>query len=283
VISGKHVVITGGGRGIGLAIGCAASARGATVSIGDLDGGLAAEVAATVPNLSGFALDVCDRASFSAFLDAAEAQNGRIDVLVNNAGVMLIGPFVGSDERRAQRMLDVNVMGVITGMQLVLPRMLAHGAGQVVNMASTAGKVAARGAAVYCGSKAAVIAITESVQAEVRGTGVSISMVLPGPVKTELAVGIGKAAGVKEIGPEVVAGEVMRAIEKRLPVVYAPRSVAAAIAPVGALPRAVRDRLLWAMGAHDALFNNAPQRARYDERALGGAPSSAVRCGSGPG
>jgi short-subunit dehydrogenase len=264
-----HVAITGGARGIGLEIARAASTRGATVSIGDLDGALAADAAAGLRHASGFALDVCDRDSFSEFLGAAESQSGSVDVLVNNAGVMLIGPFIGADEQRARRMLDVNIGGVITGMQLVLPKMVERGHGHVVNMASTAGKIAARGAAVYCGTKSAVIAITESVQAELRGTGVTLSMVLPGPVNTELSVSIGAAAGVKPIGPEVVAREALRAIEKRLGIVYAPRSVAAAIAPVAMLPRPARDRVLWAMGAHDALFENPPARASYDRRALG--------------
>ncbi|MHB8694429.1 MAG: SDR family NAD(P)-dependent oxidoreductase, partial [Solirubrobacteraceae bacterium] len=200
-IAGKHVAITGGARGIGRAIAQDAAARGATISIGDLDSGLAAETAAALPTAASFSLDVCDRASFQRFLDDAEERFGPIDILVNNAGVMLIGPFLGSDPDRWRRMLDINVGGVITGMQLMLPRMLERGHGHVVNMASTAGKVAARGSAVYCGSKSAVIAITESVQAELRDSDVALSMVLPGPVKTELATGIGTAVGVKEIGP----------------------------------------------------------------------------------
>jgi NADP-dependent 3-hydroxy acid dehydrogenase YdfG len=268
-ISGKHVAVTGAARGIGRAIAQAAAARGATVSIGDLDAGLAAETAAALPQGAAFPLDVCDRASFTRFLDSAEQRFGPIDILVNNAGIMLIGPFIGSDARRWQKMLDVNVGGVITGMQLMLPRMLERREGHVVNMASTAGKIAARGSAVYCGTKSAVIAITESVQAELRGTDVALSMVLPGPVKTELATGIGKAIGVKEIGPEVVAKEVMRAIEHRLPSVYAPRSVGPMLAPMPALPRPIRDRLLWALGAHSALYEfNEGDRAAYDARAL---------------
>ena len=269
LIAGRHVAITGGARGIGRAIAEAAAARGATVSIGDLDHGLAAEIAAGMRHAASFPLDVCDRGSFERFLDGAEERFGPIDILVNNAGVMLIGPFVGSDPDRWRRMLDINVGGVITGMQLMLPRMLERGHGQIVNMASTAGKVAARGSAVYCGSKSAVIAITESVQAELRDTDVAVSMVLPGPVKTELATGIGTAIGVKEIGPEAVAREVLRAIERRLPIVYAPRSVGPMLAPMAALPRPLRDRLLWAMGAHTALYDfDERDRTAYDNRAL---------------
>ncbi|MHB8694493.1 MAG: short-chain dehydrogenase, partial [Solirubrobacteraceae bacterium] len=121
-------------------------------------------------------------------------------------------------------------------------------------------------------SKSAVNANTESVQAELRDSDVALSMVLPGPVKTELATGIGTAVGVKEIGPEVVASQVMRAIERRLPVVYAPRSVGPMLAPMAALPRPIRDRLLWAMGAHTALYDfDEHERTAYDNRALNGA------------
>src|SRR5262249_44599889 len=114
-----------------------------------------------------------------------------------------------------------------------------------------------------------VIAITESVQAELRGTGVQVSMVLPGPVKTDLAAGIGAAKGVKEIGPHDVAVAIMRAIDKRLLQVYVPREVGPMLAPMAALPRGVKDRMLWAMGAHTALYDvSEDERSAYNERSL---------------
>ena len=113
-LGGLHVAITGGARGIGEATAARLRREGARVTLGDVD---ADAVRATAARLGahGEALDVTDRDSFTAFLDAAEAAQGPIDVLVNNAGIMPIGPFVEEPDSVARRQFDINVHGVILG------------------------------------------------------------------------------------------------------------------------------------------------------------------------
>jgi len=140
-LSGKVIAITGAARGIGLATARACADRGMKVAIGDLDLGEAQRAAESVPNAVALALDVTDRQSFEAYLDAAEAQLGPLDALVNNAGIMQLGAFAEEDEATAIRQVDVNVHGVLHGMKLALPRFQARGGGHLINVASTAGKV----------------------------------------------------------------------------------------------------------------------------------------------
>jgi NAD(P)-dependent dehydrogenase (short-subunit alcohol dehydrogenase family) len=140
-IRGRVAAITGGARGIGLAIATALSRKGARVAIGDLDLELAQKAA---EGLGGgavaFDLDVTDRESFTGFVDAAEKAVGPIDILVNNAGIMPAGPFLEESDETAMRQFDINVHGVILGMKIVLPRMIERRSGHVVNIASQAGK-----------------------------------------------------------------------------------------------------------------------------------------------
>ena len=144
------MAVTGGARGIGAAIATEVVRRGARVAIGDLD---EAEAAATAAGLgeraAGFALDVTDAASFAAFLDAAEERLGPLDVLVNNAGIMWVGRFHEEPEEVALRQFDVNLHGVLRGTKLAAARMRARGRGQIVNVASSASKIAPPGEATY--------------------------------------------------------------------------------------------------------------------------------------
>src|SRR5271165_1346932 len=153
-LAGQTAAITGGGRGIGRVTAEALIRQGVRVAIGDVDLPMARQTAAELgPSAVALALDVTDRASFSAFRDGVEEQLGPVDVLVNNAGIMPIGPFLDEDDATARRILDINVHGVILGMKLVLPRMIERGRGHVVNIASQAGKYGLPGGATYCASK----------------------------------------------------------------------------------------------------------------------------------
>jgi NAD(P)-dependent dehydrogenase (short-subunit alcohol dehydrogenase family) len=148
-LPGRVVAITGAGRGIGLKTAQILLERGARVALGDLDEAVVRAAAGDHPAAAALAVDVSDRASFQRFLDDAERTLGPIDVLVNNAGIMPVGPFLDESPEVTRRQVDVNVHGVIDGMKLALPKMLARGSGQIVNLGSMASLVGLPGEAVY--------------------------------------------------------------------------------------------------------------------------------------
>ena len=174
-LHGLHVAITGGARGIGAATAERLRREGARVTLGDVD---VAPLEATAARLGavGLALDVTDRASFTAFLDGAEAAQGPVDVLINNAGIMPIGPFLEESDEVARRQFEINVHGVILGMKIALPRMLARGSGHIVNLASAAGRIALPGEATYVATKHAVVGLSEAMRWELEGTGVGVTV-----------------------------------------------------------------------------------------------------------
>lgn len=209
VLENAVVVITGGARGIGFAIAEALHAAGARVCIGDVDVVLAEQAAARFNGLA-LALDVRDRNSFSTFLREAEAALGPVDILVNNAGIMPMGAFLDETEGISTAQIDINLRGVIHGMQLVLPGMLARRYGHIINIASMAGRFAIPGAAVYCASKHAVVGLTEAVAAEHRDSGVHFTLIMPSKVETELAAGTDAAnPGIPTVSAQQVAASVV--------------------------------------------------------------------------
>lgn len=217
------VAITGGGRGIGLAIARRLARAGARVSIGDIDAQLAAQSANEVSGYGG-EVDVRDRASMAAWLAATEKALGPVDVIINNAGIMVAGPFDQESDALSDTQIDVNLRGVILGCKVALPGMVARGQGHVVNVASMAGRLAVPGLAVYCATKFAVVGLTETLREEYRDSGVDFTTVMPAKVTTELAAGTDSAArGVPTVSAEDVAEAVYDALVQRLPEVTLPR------------------------------------------------------------
>ncbi len=266
-LAGAVVAVTGGGRGIGLAIARALAGRGAKVSIGDLDHTLARDVGRELRGHGG-ALDVRDRASFAAFLDETRAALGPVDVLVNNAGIMPTGPFAEESEAISDASIDVNLRGVILGCKLVLPGMVERRRGHVVNVASMAGRVGIPGLAVYCATKFAVVGLTESLREEYRDTGVDFTTVLPAKVTTELAAGTEAAGrGIPTASPEDVASAVIDALLRRLPEVALPRYIRPLPAIQGVTPHWLLRGLRRRFGDRQILNDlDRTARAGYDAR-----------------
>ncbi|UTI64725.1 SDR family oxidoreductase [Paraconexibacter antarcticus] len=269
ILSGQVVAITGGARGIGKETARALVAQGMKVAIGDLDLATCEATAAELgPNVKAYALNVTDLDSFTTFIDAVEADLGPLDVLVNNAGIMQLGPFLQEDHATAHRQVDINVHGVLYGMKIALPRFVARGRGHLVNIASTAGKGGFPGGATYCGTKHFVVGTSEAVRLELRGTGVEVSCVMPVIVNTELASGLQEARGVKNVTPQDVANEIVDALQVPRFDVFVPRSVGTITTVMNVVPRRGREALVRALKADRVLLSADPEKRRaYELRA----------------
>ena len=246
ILAGDTAAITGAARGIGRVTAEALLRQGMRVAIGDVDLDAARQTASELgPSAVAVALDVTDRPSFYEFLNIAEEQLGPIDVLVNNAGIMPIGPFLEEDDATAQRVLDINVHGVILGMKLALPRMIGRGSGHVVNIASQAGKYGFPGGATYCASKAAVINLSRAVRKEIRGSGVEISVISPIAVNTELALGLAepRQRQFRKIEPQQVADAIVETLRVPRFDVHVPKQLGISERVAALLPIAVQDGL----------------------------------------
>ncbi len=267
-LNGKVVAITGGARGIGRATAAALIAQGARVGIGDIDAPLAERTAGELgAGTVGLPLDVTDRDSFSAFLDEVERQLGPLDVLINNAGIMPIGPFADETDACAARLVDINIHGVIIGSKLAIERFVPRGRGHIVQLASIAGKGGFPGVATYCATKHAVVGLTESLRAELRGTGIEVHQVLPIGVNTELYSGVSAARGLKTPEPEDVASTIVELLQTGKFQLFVPREVGVLIRLQGLMPRRVVDAIVRLTKA-DQLMLSADHgaRAAYDAR-----------------
>jgi NAD(P)-dependent dehydrogenase (short-subunit alcohol dehydrogenase family) len=265
-LDARVVAVTGGARGIGRAIAAELTRAGARVGIGDVDLG-AAEATAAELGAAAFELDVTDRASMDRFVDGVEERLGPLDVMVNNAGILLVGPFLEEDDSATARQLSVNVMGVVHGMRAALPRMVARGRGHVVNVASSASWVAPPGEVTYSATKHAVLALTDGVREELDGSGVHLTGVFPGLVETELAKGTKPPRITKWITPEQVGVAVVGAVRSPRPDVFVTRDLAPLARILRAMPTRPRHRLLRALDIGRVTSTTSPaERAEYMKR-----------------
>jgi NAD(P)-dependent dehydrogenase (short-subunit alcohol dehydrogenase family) len=220
------------------------------VVLGDVDAELAASESERLGGL-GLALDVTDEDSFATFLAAAEREGGRVDVLINNAGIMPTGPFLAQSPELVERILAVNVLGVMRGTRLALPAMLAGGGGQIVNVASVAGRQVAAGMAAYCASKHAVVGFTRALQREHRSSGVRFTLVMPSFTRTRMTAGA-VSGRVPAAEPAEIARGIRAAVIEPRDELILPRSAAVLVnAFERLLPRAAAATIARRLGADE--------------------------------
>ena len=245
--SGQTAIITGGASGIGLALGARLVRRGARVVLADIDGEAVRRRAEELNGLAGGSvlgrqLDVGDESAFRSLVEEVIERDGRLDMLFNNAGVALGGPTHEITAAHWNRVLDVNLRGVINGVLAAYPSMVEQGRGHIVNTASAAGLVAPPFVTAYATSKHAVVGLSLGLRPEAALHGVKVSVLCPGTVETPildrtpdpdlprtaskpvtareyLAVVRQKAASA-----DVVARLALKAIERNKAVIVAPAS-----------------------------------------------------------
>jgi len=189
-LHGQVAIVTGGGRGIGRATALELARMGADIVIAELDAGGADKTAAMVRDLGRRPLvvptDVTRRADLAAMVERARADLGRIDVLVNNAGIYRAATTLDVTEEHWDAVMTINARAVFFASQAVLPVMLAQKSGCIVSLASMAGKIGSRTNLPYNASKAAVISITKSLALAHAADGIRVNCVCPGFVETDM-------------------------------------------------------------------------------------------------
>jgi 2-hydroxycyclohexanecarboxyl-CoA dehydrogenase len=188
----KIAIVTGAGQGIGRGIARKLVAEGAMVVVTDLNEATAGDTAAGLGNRAvSMHADVCSKPSIQAMVTGVREHFERIDVLVNNAGWDKAGPFLSSVESDWERIVAINLFGVLNTSRAVLPIMVEQGSGSVINIASDAGRVGSTGEAVYSATKGGVIAFTKAIAREMARYRINVNCVCPGPADTPLFDSIG--------------------------------------------------------------------------------------------
>jgi NAD(P)-dependent dehydrogenase (short-subunit alcohol dehydrogenase family) len=195
-LEGRNALVTGGAKGIGAAISRRLAAEGAAVTIGDIDTDGAEAVASEI-DAGAVPLDVTD---YDAVREAVEGI-GRMEVLINNAGMDEFAFFTDTDPDLWGRVVGVNLGGVFACTHAVLPGMQQAGYGRIVNIASEAGRVGSKGSAVYSAAKGGVIAFTKTIARENARYGITANAIAPGPIDTPL---LRSALEFGEIGQKVI-------------------------------------------------------------------------------
>ncbi|MGB0954990.1 MAG: SDR family NAD(P)-dependent oxidoreductase [Panacagrimonas sp.] len=239
-INGKVAVVTGAGSGIGRATALALTRKGAIIALADInEAGLketARQIAAVGGRSSQHRVDVADREQMAAFAQAVEDRHGRVDIVVNNAGIGILEDFVDAPLEDFAKVVDINLWGVVYGAKLFLPALQRQGGGHIVNISSLAGIISTPGMVSYGTTKFAVRGFSESLRAELAPTGIGVTSVHPGMIRTNIAK-VSRCADsalqqrmvewFERWGrpPELVANKIVRAIQtNRMRVLVTPET-----------------------------------------------------------
>jgi len=264
----RIVIITGGARGIGYASAQRLIELGAQVAIGDIDEPRLLAAADELGVDVASSLDVTDPASFRAFYSMVTGRLGAPYALINNAGIMPVGPTVEEPEDVARRMVDINLHGAITGTKIALESMLPRRSGHIINIASMAGEAFVPGAATYCACKAAVIAFTEAVRVEHRTSGVKVSLVLPTFTNTELVTGTTGPRGFRNAEPTEIADAIADLLQRPRPRAYVTKAAGRVLTAQRYIPRPMSEALARRLGGEQMFLTgvDAAARSAYEER-----------------
>ena len=267
-VRGKVVAITGGARGIGYSTAQRLIADGAKVAIGDVDDERMKEAVGELGITAYAHLDVTDPDSFERFLDHVEDVLGPVDVVVNNAGIMPLGASADELDTVSRRIVEINLLGVITGTKQALQRMVPRRSGHVINVSSLAGESYVPGGATYCATKHAVKAYTETVRREYRDSGVNVSQVMPFFTNTELVAGTSGTKGMRNAEPTEIADAIASLIVRPRPRVRVTKLAGAVTMSQAFLPQRVAEFLGRALGAESAFTAgvNPAARKAYEDR-----------------
>jgi len=233
-LQNKIVLITGASKGIGRSLAIDLAARGAVVvgcarSMEPLQA-LAAELRGASPLSDVIRCDVAEREQVHAMVTQVLARFDKIDILINNAGVGMRKPFAETDIPVIENMMRINYLGAVYCTHEVLPSMIARGSGHIVNLSSVAGKIGSLNLAGYCASKFAMNGFSESLYHELAPLGIHVSVICPGPVRTDFNKPFAdtppKSPASLVVSPEFVSAAVVRVLEKRRFEVVLPRAMA---------------------------------------------------------
>lgn len=254
---GRVAVVTGAARGLGEALARGLSAKGVAVALVDRSDAVGA-VAASLSGATHHVTDVADRTAVERLAAEVVARHGRVDLLVNNAGVAVAGDFEAVPHEDFEWLMGVNFWGAVHGCRAFLPHMRRHPEGHIVNVASSFAWLGFPGKSAYCASKAALRALSESLRAELAGSGIGVTLLFPGPLDTSLvrdgrAVDREKQAKEAEfvraraVSLERVVRRTLRAVERdRARVLvgadYRLLDAAVRLSPTGALAAVTRSR-----------------------------------------
>lgn len=244
MLKNKVVVVTGASSGIGALIAEKLSADGAYVVLCARSADRLEEVGARISGPHELAtMDVQRPEQVQTVMEGLLRKHGRIDVLINNAGYGKFEAFMDMPQEEFQDMMDVNYMGIVRCTQAVLPGMLERGEGQIVNIASMAGKIGTAKSTAYSATKHAVLGLSNSLRQELRHTGITVSTVNPGPIDTPFFSLADPTGGyVKNVSwfmmkPEYVANQVVKLVKKRREELNLPRLASLGIRLYQLFPR----------------------------------------------